>query len=119
MVGCLCVYLCTTEERPFILVHRLRSIHEVGVMLFLRGVPVTCKVDITERYTTRSKVRLCDIMCVCVCLHANSRFDNGLLIFIHIKCIHLIGEGGKSAHKSANQSAARNTARTERYFTKH
>ncbi|XP_023700617.1 phospholipase D2 isoform X1 [Paramormyrops kingsleyae] len=46
------------EVHSFILVHRLRAFHEVGVTLFLRGIPVTCKVDVTERYTTQSKVRV-------------------------------------------------------------
>lgn len=40
------------------MVHRLPELKEKGVPYLIPGVPVTCKVDNTEKYTTRSKVKL-------------------------------------------------------------
>ncbi|KAG5843907.1 hypothetical protein ANANG_G00155870 [Anguilla anguilla] len=50
-----------TEERPFMLVHRLHAAKEWGMPLFLQGAVVSCRVESTERYTTRSKVRACTL----------------------------------------------------------
>ncbi|XP_069042815.1 phospholipase D2 [Lepisosteus oculatus] len=47
-----------TDERPFLVIHHLQAVREKGVPLLLRDTPVTCKVDSTERHTTRSKVRV-------------------------------------------------------------
>uniref|UniRef100_A0A3Q3M8R6 Phospholipase n=1 Tax=Mastacembelus armatus TaxID=205130 RepID=A0A3Q3M8R6_9TELE len=44
--------------RPFLVVHRLPEIKEADVPYLMSGVPITCKVDNTEKYTTRSKVRV-------------------------------------------------------------
>ncbi|KPP64627.1 phospholipase D2-like [Scleropages formosus] len=51
-------------EHPFMVVHRLRALKEAGVAPLLKGKPVTCRVDNTERYTTRSKVRVCTLYTV-------------------------------------------------------
>ena len=46
----------TADGRPFVLVHHLPEIkHELYLM---PNTPVTCRVDNTEKYTTRSKVHL-------------------------------------------------------------
>ena len=45
-----------TDGRPFLVVHHLPEIKEAGVPYLMPGVPITCKVDNTEKYTTRSKV---------------------------------------------------------------
>ncbi|XP_061105920.1 phospholipase D2 isoform X1 [Conger conger] len=50
-----------TEERPFLLVHRLHAAKEWGMPLFLQGAAVSCRVESTERYATRSKVRACTL----------------------------------------------------------
>lgn len=47
-----------TDGRPFLTVHHLPDMKETGVPYLMPGVPVTCKVDNTEKYTTRSKVTL-------------------------------------------------------------
>ncbi|KAL4659938.1 phospholipase D2 [Arapaima gigas] len=52
------------DDRPFLVVHRLRALNEAGVTPLLKGLPVTCRVDNTERYTTRSKVRVCTLYTV-------------------------------------------------------
>uniref|UniRef100_W5N7K7 Phospholipase D2 n=1 Tax=Lepisosteus oculatus TaxID=7918 RepID=W5N7K7_LEPOC len=48
-----------TDERPFLVIHHLQAVREKGVPLLLRDTPVTCKVDSTERHTTRSKTGHC------------------------------------------------------------
>ncbi|MBN3318061.1 PLD2 Phospholipase, partial [Atractosteus spatula] len=48
-----------TDERPFLVIHHLQAVREKGVPLLLRDTPVTCKVDSTERHTTRSKMGHC------------------------------------------------------------
>ncbi|KAG5852016.1 hypothetical protein ANANG_G00057960 [Anguilla anguilla] len=53
-----------SEERPFLVTHHLRGVREGGVPLLLQGTPVTCRVNSTERYTTRSKVRVCTLYTV-------------------------------------------------------
>ncbi|CAB1352613.1 unnamed protein product [Coregonus sp. 'balchen'] len=52
------------EERPFLVVHHLLDVKEAGVPVLLPGTPVICRVDSTERYTTRSKVRVCSLYTV-------------------------------------------------------
>lgn len=45
------------EGRPFLVVHRLPELSKEGVPYLIPGIPVTCRVDNTEKYTTRSKVK--------------------------------------------------------------
>ncbi|CAB1316362.1 unnamed protein product [Coregonus sp. 'balchen'] len=52
------------EGRPFLVVHHLLDVKEAGVPVLLPGTPVICRVDSTERYTTRSKVRVCTLYTV-------------------------------------------------------
>ncbi|XP_061090562.1 phospholipase D2-like isoform X1 [Conger conger] len=52
------------EEHPFLVTHHLRAVREGEVPLLLHGTPVTCRVHSTERYTTRSKVRVCTLYTV-------------------------------------------------------
>uniref|UniRef100_A0A8C8JAY4 Phospholipase n=1 Tax=Oncorhynchus tshawytscha TaxID=74940 RepID=A0A8C8JAY4_ONCTS len=52
------------ESRPFLVVHHLLDVKEAGVPVLLPGTPVICRVDSTERYTTRSKVRVCTLYTV-------------------------------------------------------
>uniref|UniRef100_A0A674AUQ0 Phospholipase n=1 Tax=Salmo trutta TaxID=8032 RepID=A0A674AUQ0_SALTR len=54
----------TEESRPFLVVHHLLDVKEAGVPVLLPGTPVICRVDSTERYTTRSKVRVCTLYTV-------------------------------------------------------
>uniref|UniRef100_A0A4W5LQI5 Phospholipase n=1 Tax=Hucho hucho TaxID=62062 RepID=A0A4W5LQI5_9TELE len=54
----------TEEERPFLVVHHLLDVKEAGVPVLLPGTQVICRVDSTERYTTRSKVRVCSLYTV-------------------------------------------------------
>uniref|UniRef100_A0A674AVF3 Phospholipase n=1 Tax=Salmo trutta TaxID=8032 RepID=A0A674AVF3_SALTR len=56
--------LPTEESRPFLVVHHLLDVKEAGVPVLLPGTPVICRVDSTERYTTRSKVRVCTLYTV-------------------------------------------------------
>ena len=44
------------ELRPFLAIHYLPALKEGDVSPLLHSNPVTCRVDNTERYTTRSKV---------------------------------------------------------------
>ncbi|KAM3869442.1 phospholipase D2 [Diretmus argenteus] len=47
------------EERPFLVVHHLPDLKEAGIPFLMPGVPVSCRVDNTEKiYTTRAKVRV-------------------------------------------------------------
>ncbi|XP_071757313.1 phospholipase D2 [Centroberyx gerrardi] len=50
--------MVSSEGRPFLVVHHLLDVKEAGVPFLMPGVPVTCRVDNTEKYTTRSKVRV-------------------------------------------------------------
>ncbi|XP_024921350.1 phospholipase D1 isoform X2 [Cynoglossus semilaevis] len=50
--------MSSSDGRPFLTVHHLPDMKETGVPYLMPGVPVTCKVDNTEKYTTRSKVRV-------------------------------------------------------------
>ncbi|KAM9788578.1 phospholipase D2 [Neosynchiropus ocellatus] len=46
------------EGRPFSVVHHLPEMKDEGVPYLIPGVPITCRVDNMEKYTTRSKVRV-------------------------------------------------------------
>ncbi|KAF7661465.1 hypothetical protein LDENG_00261290 [Lucifuga dentata] len=48
--------MSSTDGRPFMVMHRLPEIKEEGIPFLMPGTPITCKVDNTEKYTTRSKV---------------------------------------------------------------
>uniref|UniRef100_A0A3P8RYK0 Phospholipase n=1 Tax=Amphiprion percula TaxID=161767 RepID=A0A3P8RYK0_AMPPE len=50
--------MSSSEGRPFLVVHHLPEIKEEGVPYLMPGTPITCRVDNTEKYTTRSKVRV-------------------------------------------------------------
>eukprot|EP00066_Takifugu_rubripes_P006403 XP_003971177.1 PREDICTED: phospholipase D2 [Takifugu rubripes] len=50
--------MSSSDGRPFLVVHHLPELKEEGVPYLIPGVPVTCKVDNTEKYTTRSKVHV-------------------------------------------------------------
>ncbi|XP_053473815.1 phospholipase D2 [Ictalurus furcatus] len=52
------------EERAFFVVHYLNDLKERGVSPLLHNTPITCRVENTERYTTRSKVRVCSLYTV-------------------------------------------------------
>lgn len=53
-VNVLILYIA--EGHHFMVVHRLPEIKEQGRPYLIPGVPITCRVDNTERHTTRSKV---------------------------------------------------------------
>ncbi|XP_027129562.1 phospholipase D1 [Larimichthys crocea] len=50
--------MSSSEGRPFLVVHHLPEIKEEGIPYLMPGTPITCKVDNTEKYTTRSKVNV-------------------------------------------------------------
>ncbi|XP_061659758.1 phospholipase D2 isoform X2 [Syngnathoides biaculeatus] len=50
--------LSAAEGRPFSVIHHLPELKEEGIPYLIPGVPITCRVDNTERYTTRSKVHV-------------------------------------------------------------
>ncbi|KAM7397843.1 hypothetical protein PAMA_005937 [Pampus argenteus] len=50
--------MSSSDGRPFLVVHHLPEIKEEGIPYLIPGVPITCRVDNTEKYTTRSKVRV-------------------------------------------------------------
>ncbi|XP_068600156.1 phospholipase D2 [Brachionichthys hirsutus] len=50
--------MSSSEGRPFLVVHHLPELKEKGVPYLMPGVPIACRVDNTEKYTTRSKVRV-------------------------------------------------------------
>ncbi|KAJ3588782.1 hypothetical protein NHX12_009636 [Muraenolepis orangiensis] len=54
----------STEGRPFLVVHHLMDVKDKGVPLLLPGAPITCRVAKLEKYTTRSKVRVCTLYTV-------------------------------------------------------
>uniref|UniRef100_A0A8C2GR78 Phospholipase n=1 Tax=Cyprinus carpio TaxID=7962 RepID=A0A8C2GR78_CYPCA len=66
------------RERNFFVVHHLADLKEVCISPLIHGTPITCKVENTERYTTRSKVRVCTLYTVRLThahtqTHANSQ----------------------------------------------
>lgn len=50
------------EGRPFLVVHHLPEIKEKGIPYLIPGIPITCRVDNTEKYTTRSKVDVVSVL---------------------------------------------------------
>uniref|UniRef100_A0A672N6V0 Phospholipase n=1 Tax=Sinocyclocheilus grahami TaxID=75366 RepID=A0A672N6V0_SINGR len=52
------------EERNFFVVHHLADLKEGCISPLIHGTPITCKVENTERYTTRSKVHVCTLYTV-------------------------------------------------------
>lgn len=68
----------TEEERPFLVVHHLLDVKEAGVPVLLPGTPVICRVDSTERYTTRSKV------CVYRILYVHSVYSCICILYAHL-----------------------------------
>uniref|UniRef100_A0A8C1WN06 Phospholipase n=1 Tax=Cyprinus carpio TaxID=7962 RepID=A0A8C1WN06_CYPCA len=55
-----------SEERKFFVVHHLADLKECCISPLIHGTPITCKVENTERYTTRSKVHVCTLYMVCL-----------------------------------------------------
>uniref|UniRef100_A0A8C1FR73 Phospholipase n=1 Tax=Cyprinus carpio carpio TaxID=630221 RepID=A0A8C1FR73_CYPCA len=55
-----------SEERKFFVVHHLADLKECCISPLIHGTPITCKVENTERYTTRSKVHVCTLYTVCL-----------------------------------------------------
>ncbi|XP_052412880.1 phospholipase D2 [Carassius gibelio] len=53
-----------SEERDFFVVHHLADLKECCISPLIHGTPITCKVENTERYTTRSKVCVCTLYTV-------------------------------------------------------
>ncbi|XP_072530394.1 phospholipase D2 [Salminus brasiliensis] len=53
-----------SEVREFFVVHHLADLKEGNVSPLLHNTPITCRVENTERYTTRSKVRVCTLYTV-------------------------------------------------------
>uniref|UniRef100_A0A8C2K7D4 Phospholipase n=1 Tax=Cyprinus carpio TaxID=7962 RepID=A0A8C2K7D4_CYPCA len=58
------IYSVYSTERNFFVVHHLADLKEVCISPLIHGTPITCKVENTERYTTRSKVRVCTLYTV-------------------------------------------------------
>uniref|UniRef100_A0A8B9HTC7 phospholipase D n=1 Tax=Astyanax mexicanus TaxID=7994 RepID=A0A8B9HTC7_ASTMX len=58
------VYVFVTDVREFFVVHHLDDLREGDVSPLLHNTPITCKVENSERYTTRSKVRVCTLYTV-------------------------------------------------------
>lgn len=50
------------DGRPFLVVHHLPEFKEQGIPYLIPGMPITCRVDNTEKYTTRSKVHFLFIL---------------------------------------------------------
>ncbi|XP_053187995.1 phospholipase D2 [Scomber japonicus] len=50
--------MSSSDGRPFLVVHHLPEIKDEGIPYLMPGIPITCRVDNTEKYTTRSKVRV-------------------------------------------------------------
>uniref|UniRef100_A0A671L787 Phospholipase n=1 Tax=Sinocyclocheilus anshuiensis TaxID=1608454 RepID=A0A671L787_9TELE len=59
-----CLLLFLSEERNFFVVHHLADLKEGCISPLIHGTPITCKVENTERYTTRSKVHVCTLYTV-------------------------------------------------------
>uniref|UniRef100_A0A671L744 Phospholipase n=1 Tax=Sinocyclocheilus anshuiensis TaxID=1608454 RepID=A0A671L744_9TELE len=69
-----CLLLFLSEERNFFVVHHLADLKEGCISPLIHGTPITCKVENTERYTTRSKVHVCTLYTVPhTQTHANSQ----------------------------------------------
>uniref|UniRef100_A0A8C3AZD2 Phospholipase n=1 Tax=Cyclopterus lumpus TaxID=8103 RepID=A0A8C3AZD2_CYCLU len=50
--------MSSSDGRPFHVVHHLPEMKDEGVPFLMPGIPITCRVDNTEKYTTRSKVHV-------------------------------------------------------------
>lgn len=50
--------MSSSDGRPFLVVHHLPELKEQGIPYLMPGTPITCRVDNTEKYTTRSKVHV-------------------------------------------------------------
>ncbi|KAA8587084.1 hypothetical protein FQN60_000920 [Etheostoma spectabile] len=50
--------MSSSEGRPFLVVHHLPEIKDEGIPPLMPGIPVTCRVENTEKHTTRSKVHV-------------------------------------------------------------
>ncbi|XP_030638874.1 phospholipase D1 [Chanos chanos] len=50
--------LRNSEERPLMVVHHLTALKEHDISPFLPNTSISCRVESTERHTTRSKVRV-------------------------------------------------------------
>uniref|UniRef100_A0A8C2AXM7 Phospholipase n=1 Tax=Cyprinus carpio TaxID=7962 RepID=A0A8C2AXM7_CYPCA len=89
-----CLLLFLSEERNFFVVHHLADLKEVCISPLIHGTPITCKVENTERYTTRSKVRVCTLYTVPhTQTHANSqRFICHLPLKVahRLYCIYIV-----------------------------
>uniref|UniRef100_A0A671L484 Phospholipase n=1 Tax=Sinocyclocheilus anshuiensis TaxID=1608454 RepID=A0A671L484_9TELE len=70
-----CLLLFLSEERNFFVVHHLADLKEGCISPLIHGTPITCKVENTERYTTRSKVHVCTLYTVRL-THAHTQTHN-------------------------------------------
>ncbi|XP_068456617.1 phospholipase D2 [Clinocottus analis] len=50
--------MSSSDGRPFYVVHHLPEVKDEGVPFLMPGIPISCRVDNTEKYTTRSKVHV-------------------------------------------------------------
>ncbi|XP_031713368.1 phospholipase D1 isoform X1 [Anarrhichthys ocellatus] len=50
--------MSSSDGRPFLVVHHLPDIKDEAIPFLMPGIPITCRVDNTEKYTTRSKVHV-------------------------------------------------------------
>nr|XP_040037022.1 phospholipase D2 [Gasterosteus aculeatus aculeatus] len=50
--------MSSSDGRPFLVVHHLSEVQDEGIPFLMPGIPITCRVDNTEKYTTRSKVHV-------------------------------------------------------------
>ncbi|XP_037322952.1 phospholipase D2 [Pungitius pungitius] len=50
--------MSSSEGRPFLVVHHLSEVKDEGIPFLIPGIPITCRVDNTEKHTTRSKVHV-------------------------------------------------------------
>uniref|UniRef100_A0A8C9XFP0 Phospholipase n=1 Tax=Sander lucioperca TaxID=283035 RepID=A0A8C9XFP0_SANLU len=50
--------MSSSDGRPFLVVHHLPEIKEEGIPPLMPGIPITCRVENTEKHTTRSKVHV-------------------------------------------------------------
>ncbi|KAM6907818.1 phospholipase D2 [Xenentodon cancila] len=50
--------ISANDGRSFLVVHHLPEMKESGVPYLIPGIPITCRVDNTEKHTTRSKVNV-------------------------------------------------------------
>ncbi|KAG2468059.1 PLD2 Phospholipase, partial [Polypterus senegalus] len=53
-----------TDDRPFLVIYHLKNFRDKNIPIFLKGTPISCRVESTERHTTRSKVKICTLYTV-------------------------------------------------------